>query len=113
MTKITVHFHARGPGGRESHHEVECKTGVSLMKAALQNDIDGIAADCGGSMTCATCHVYLRDPWAARVPPPAADELAFLDFVADERRPHSRLSCQIELTPELDGLEVELPSRQY
>lgn len=112
-TKITVHFHGREPGNRETHREVEAKTGQSLMKAALQNDVDGIAADCGGSMTCATCHVYVRERWAAQLPPPAPEELAFLDFVADERKPNSRLSCQIELTPELDGIEVDLPSRQY
>lgn len=113
MSTITVHFHARAADGSEVHHAVPARTGRSLMKAALEHDVDGIAADCGGSLTCATCHVYVREPWAATLPPPQAEELSFLDFVAAERRPTSRLSCQIELTDALDGLAVDLPPTQY
>ena len=83
------------------------------MQAAVANNVAGIEADCGGLMTCGTCHVYVREPFAARLPPPDADELAMLEFTAAERRPNSRLSCQIQLTEALDGLAVDLPDTQH
>jgi 2Fe-2S ferredoxin len=83
------------------------------MKAALAAGIDGIAADCGGCLTCATCHVYVSDEWLARLPEPGRDELSMLEMTASERRPGSRLSCQIALDDTLDGLTAELPPTQY
>ena len=96
-----------------SRRMITVKTGQSLMKAAVSAGVDAIAADCGGSLTCATCHVYVDATWAERLPPPGRDELAMLEMTAAERRPTSRLSCQIVLDPSLEGLTVELPSHQY
>ncbi len=111
---ITVRFITPGPYGPVQDREVEVPAdGRSLMKAAVDAGVDGIAADCGGVLTCATCHVYVDEAWQARLPPPSADEDTMLDYTAEERRPTSRLSCQIALTPALDGLTVTLPSRQY
>jgi 2Fe-2S ferredoxin len=83
------------------------------MQAAVAANVDGIEADCGGLMTCGTCHVYVREPWASRLRPPDPDELAMLDFTASPRRPNSRLACQIDLTDALDGLTVDLPAEQH
>lgn len=92
---------------------LETKPKGSLMEAAVGANVEGIAADCGGMLTCATCHVYVREPFAAQLPPPSADELGMLEFVAAQRRPGSRLSCQVELVAALDGLTVDLPPSQY
>jgi 2Fe-2S ferredoxin len=89
------------------------RTGKSLMQAAISAGVDGIAADCGGCLTCATCHVFVDAAWAARLPAPSADEVAMLDMTATPREASSRLSCQIELTAALDGLIVRLPATQY
>ncbi len=83
------------------------------MQAAVAANMAGIEADCGGLLTCATCHVYVREPHASQLPPPSADELGMLAFTAAERRPNSRLSCQIDLTQALDGLTVDLPASQH
>jgi ferredoxin, 2Fe-2S len=83
------------------------------MQAAVAADIDGIAADCGGCLTCATCHVYVDEAWLPKLLPPTPQEEAMLELTAAERRSNSRLSCQIRLGPELDGLRVELPDTQY
>jgi 2Fe-2S ferredoxin len=107
---IQVHLIAPAAKGETT---LQCKPGQSLMEAAVAANVEGIAADCGGLMTCATCHVYVREPFASRLPPPQADELGMLEFVASPRKPHSRLSCQIELTAALDGLTVDLPPSQY
>jgi 2Fe-2S ferredoxin len=106
---ITVHFIA--PEGRR----LTLAAGVaqSLMRAALEAGIDGIKADCGGTMSCATCHVIVDAAWAARLPPPTPDEDAMLEMTAAPRRPTSRLSCQIALDDDLDGLTVTLPETQY
>jgi 2Fe-2S ferredoxin len=106
---ITIHFVAAS-GGETT---LQARTGDSLMQAAVSHDLDGIAADCGGLATCATCHVYVREPFAGRLPPPQDDELAMLEFTAAERRPNSRLSCQVTLDAGLDGLTVDLPPNQY
>jgi 2Fe-2S ferredoxin len=106
---ITVHLIAADGSTRS----VEVKPGDSLMHAAVGANVPGIEADCGGLMTCATCHVYVREPYASQLPPPQEDELAMLQFTAAERRPASRLSCQIELTAALDGLTVDLPATQH
>ncbi len=92
---------------------ISARPGQSLMQAAIAAKAPGIEADCGGLLTCATCHVYVREPWYAQLPAPSADEDSMLDFAAAERRPNSRLSCQIALTPALDGLVVDVPPTQY
>jgi ferredoxin, 2Fe-2S len=83
------------------------------MQAAVAGGIDGIAADCGGLMTCATCHVFVQEPFASKLPVPDSEELSMLAFTAVPARANSRLSCQITLTAALDGLTVELPTTQY
>ena len=92
---------------------VEGASGESLMQAAVAANAPGIEADCGGLLTCATCHVYVREPFASRLPPPGDDELGMLAFTASERRPNSRLSCQVMLDATLDGLVVDLPPSQH
>ena len=91
----------------------EAKIGKNLMEVATSKNLDGIAADCGGLMTCATCHVFVKEPFATQLAPSDAEELAMLAFTAVPRQPGSRLSCQITLTAALDGLTVQLPSSQY
>ena len=83
------------------------------MEAAVAGGIDGIAADCGGLMTCATCHVFVQEPFASTLQMPDSEELGMLAFTAVPARANSRLSCQITLTAALDGLTVELPATQY
>lgn len=86
--------------------------GDSVMFAAVQNGVQGITGECGGVLSCATCHVYVAPDWMPKVGEPSEDEEDMLEATAAERRPNSRLSCQIEVTPELEGLIVELPSEQ-
>lgn len=107
---ITIHLLGPEPGSETS---LQARPGDSLMQAAVAANARGIEADCGGLATCATCHVYVREPFAAQLPPPQDDELAMLEFTAAERRPNSRLSCQITLTDHLDGLAVDLPANQH
>lgn len=106
MPAITF-IHSDGKSDR-----VEASDGESAMQAATRHGLDGILAECGGNAMCATCHVYVDDAWLARLPDIADDEDALLDGTASERRPNSRLSCQIHLTPVLDGLVLQLPERQ-
>jgi ferredoxin, 2Fe-2S len=106
---MTIKVHLHGPASAPGTTVVEGHAGESLMQAAVAANAKGIEADCGGLLTCATCHVYVREPFAGKLPPPQDDELAMLEFTAAPRRPGSRLSCQIELGPALDGLEVDLP----
>jgi 2Fe-2S ferredoxin len=106
---ITIHLVAAD----SQEITLQVKPGQSLMQAAVANDVEGIAADCGGMLTCGTCHVYVREPYASRLELPAEDELGMLEFTACARQANSRLSCQIKLTPELDGLTVDLPASQY
>ena len=94
-------------------YEITGKPGDSLMQAAVAAGVDGIAADCGGLLTCATCHVVVPEPWRSALPPVAAEENTMLDFTATTRCEGSRLSCQIVLSPALDGMMVELPKSQY
>jgi len=91
---------------------VDVANDLSVMDGAKNNGIDGIAADCGGACACATCHVYVDDAFAAKLPPASDMELGLLDAVGD-RRPTSRLSCQINVTAALDGLIVRMPESQY
>jgi ferredoxin, 2Fe-2S len=90
---------------------VEVPVGVSVMKAAVNNGVPGIVAECGGSCMCATCHVYVATQ-AHPLPPLSADEDEMLDVAAAERRPTSRLSCQLVLTDDLDELVVDVPETQ-
>lgn len=96
-----------------SEHGLEAPAGVSLMQVATGAGLSGIVAECGGSAICATCHVYVAPDWAGQLPPPDANELAMLECTAAERRPESRLSCQIAVTAALQGLRVTIPDRQY
>ena len=91
--------------------DIEVADGWSLMQAATSNGVDGIEAECGGSCACATCHCYVESH-AESMPPPAKGELALLDHVAAERRPNSRLACQVKMSGGLDGIVVRLPARQ-
>ena len=86
--------------------------GDSVMQTATGAGVPGIVAECGGSAMCATCHVYVDEAWADRLPPPLATELEMLECTAAERLPNSRLSCQIKLSAALDGLVVRIPERQ-
>ena len=87
--------------------EVDVPNGNTVMEAALDHGIAGVLAECGGACACATCHGYIADEWLSRLKPMEDMEDAMLDTAAD-RRPASRLLCQIEVTPELDGLEVQV-----
>ncbi|MBA4329280.1 MAG: ferredoxin [Polaromonas sp.] len=91
----------------------EGKIGQSVMEVAVAAGISGIAADCGGMLTCATCHVMVDPRFAALLPAADGEELAMLAFTATPATPASRLSCQIILSAALDGLTVELPASQY
>ena len=106
MAKITYIEH----DGRE--HVVEVKTGLSVMEGAIKNNIPGIDADCGGACACATCHVYVDAAWAGKTGEKSAMEESMLDF-AENVEPSSRLSCQIKVTDDLDGLIVRMPESQH
>ncbi len=91
--------------------EVEAANGSTVMENAIRNDVPGIEAECGGACACATCHVYVDEAWTALVGEPQPMEEDMLDFAYDVR-PNSRLSCQIKVRDELDGLVVAIPERQ-
>lgn len=92
--------------------EVYAETGTSLMDTAMYNGIEGIVADCGGACSCATCHVYIDPDWLVQLPAADDAEQTLLEFAIDIRD-NSRLSCQIEITDEMDGLVVQTPESQY
>lgn len=110
---ITIHFIAFGGLSAGTSTTIHCQPGQSLMQAAVAANVAGIEADCGGLLTCATCHVMVHEPYAAGLPAPGGEELAMLDFTAAPRQANSRLSCQIQLTGALDGLTVDLPISQH
>lgn len=91
---------------------VEAEPGITVMEAAKLNDIAGIEAECGGACACATCHVYVDPEWVEKTGTPTDIEEDMLDFAFDVRK-ESRLSCQIKVTPELDGLTVRVPAKQF
>lgn len=93
-------------------HDIEADVGMTVMEAAIRETVPGIEAECGGACSCATCHVYVNDAWTAKVGDPDEMEEDMLDF-AFEVKPSSRLSCQIKVTDELDGLIIQVPDRQY
>mgnify|MGYP003408303981 FL=1 len=105
---ITVHLVAPD-GQRES---IRAKPGQSLMRAATNAGIERIAADCGGCLTCATCHVIVEAAWVERVATAQGEEDDMLGLTAVPRQPHSRLSCQIKASAALDGGSVALPECQ-
>ena len=105
MAKIT-YIHPEGKS-----QTIDVSNGLSVMEGAVQNDISGIDADCGGGMACATCHVYVQDEWFDKLPTKEDGEEDMLDM-AFEPKKNSRLSCQLIITDELDGLTVSIPSKQ-
>ena len=105
MPKITYIEH----NGKK--HTVDVANGLSIMEGAIQNNIPGIDADCGGAMACATCHVYVKEEWFNNLPQKEQGEEDMLDM-AFEPKKNSRLSCQIIVSIELDGIVVDLPKKQ-
>ena len=93
-------------------HEVEAKPGMTVMEGARDNGVPGIDADCGGACACSTCHVYVAKEWVSRLPGKEAMEEDMLDFAWKPDPETSRLTCQIKVTPEIDGLVVHIPERQ-
>ena len=90
---------------------INVESGLSVMEGAIQNDIPGIDADCGGSMACATCHVYVEEKWLNKIPKAEDAENDMIDMAYNPKK-NSRLSCQIILSDELEGLEVTTPEKQ-
>ena len=105
MPKITYIEH----DGTE--RTVDAEVGATVMETAIRNSVPGIVAECGGACSCATCHVHVDEAWSEKVGPPSAMEEDMLDFEFDVK-PTSRLSCQIKVSDELDGLIVRTPSQQ-
>ena len=105
MAKITYIEHS----GKS--HTIEVQNGLTVMEGAIQNNIPGIDADCGGSMACATCHVYVKEEWFNKLPKKEDGEEDMLDM-AYEPKKYSRLSCQLTVSEELEGLVVKLPEKQ-
>jgi 2Fe-2S ferredoxin len=99
-------------GSAGDEYAVEANVGDSVMAAAVRNGVPGIVAECGGNCSCATCHVWVNDQFTPLVGPPGDMEEDLLDMAVSERRPGSRLSCQIRVTEELDGLTVAIPPEQ-
>jgi 2Fe-2S ferredoxin len=93
-------------------HDVDVAVGLSVMEGAVKNLVPGIDADCGGACACATCHVYVDQDWLGKLAPKSDMEETMLDF-AQELETNSRLSCQIKVTPELDGFVVRMPKSQH
>ena len=91
-------------------HTIEVASGLSVMEGAVQNNIPGIDADCGGSMACATCHVYVEEKWLDKIPLAEEAEVDMIDM-AFEPKKNSRLSCQLIVSDDLDGLIVSIPSK--
>jgi 2Fe-2S ferredoxin len=94
-----------------NQREIEAEAGSTVMETAINNDVPGILATCGGSCSCATCHVYVDGSWVGKLPAPELEEMDMLD-TAHDLQENSRLSCQIKVTEELDGLIVTTPPRQ-
>lgn len=95
-----------------TEHPIALDAGLSVMQGAVNNNVPGIDADCGGECACATCHVYVDEAWLGRTGTPNAQEASMLSFAATVQA-NSRLSCQITMTEELNGLVVRLPDGQH
>ena len=93
-------------------HEVEVPIGLTVMEGARDNNIPGIEADCGGACACSTCHVYVDEEWINKLPPIDDIERDMLDFAFEPNEKLSRLTCQLNVTEELDGLVVKMPEKQ-
>lgn len=93
--------------------EVEAPVGITLLQAAINNNVKGIVGECGGACQCATCHVYIDAAWNDKLPPVGDMEDAMLESTAADRLPNSRLGCEVEVSDALDGLVVQLPSKQF
>jgi 2Fe-2S ferredoxin len=106
MPKITYVEH----NGKE--HTVEVAEGLTVMEGAVSNNIPGIDADCGGACACSTCHVYVDPAWVDKLPEKEDMELDMLDFAYEPDPERSRLTCQLKVTPALDGLRVQMPEKQ-
>ncbi len=98
--------------GREDYNEVDVPDGWTVMEGAIQNDVEGILAECGGGCACATCHVYVAERFLEKITPISDVEADMLECVASERKDNSRLACQIKITEQLEGLIVEIPEVQ-
>jgi 2Fe-2S ferredoxin len=95
-------------------HKIDVPVGENIMRGALYNGLPGIVGECGGALSCATCHCYVDDAWAATIGGPTShEERELLDAAAAEVKPNSRLSCQITMTAALDGLIVHMPEKQF
>ena len=105
MPRLTIIEH------NGSEHRIDADEGKSVMQAAIDERVPGIMADCGGSCSCATCHCYVDDDWASRLPAAESAERDMLECALDPQD-NSRLSCQIRITPQTDGLVVRLPRSQ-
>lgn len=99
------------PDGSET--VVDAPDGTSIMQAAVSNGVTEVVAECGGTLACATCHVYVLDEYLDTLPPMTADEAEMLDFTASPRETGSRLSCQLPLNQDLDGIVVRVAPEQY
>ena len=95
-----------------TEHVVDAEIGMTVMEAAVKEQVPGIEAECGGACSCATCHVYVNDAWKEATGEPEEMEEDMLDFAFDVR-PNSRLSCQIKVSDALDGLVVQVPEKQF
>jgi 2Fe-2S ferredoxin len=95
-----------------TQHDLEATDGMSLLEVARDNDVEGITGECGGCLSCATCHVYVDEAWLPKLTPPSAEEDGMLDGTYCDREPNSRLACQIHVSPELDGIVLRLPEQQ-
>lgn len=92
--------------------DVEAPVGLSMMRAATDNLVSGVIGECGGDLSCATCHVYVEPTWSDRLAPPSAEEMEMLEATAEEPTEYSRLSCQLLCTAETDGIVLEIPESQ-
>ncbi len=106
MAKITYIEH----NGKE--HTVDVPSGLTVMEGARDNNVPGIEADCGGACACSTCHVYVDEAWVDKLEPKDAMEEDMLDFAWEPDMVKSRLTCQIKVTDEMDGLIVRMPEKQ-
>ncbi|MEO0343124.1 MAG: 2Fe-2S iron-sulfur cluster-binding protein [Pseudomonadota bacterium] len=106
MAKITyIEFNG-------TEHVVDVANGLTVMEGARDNNIPGIEADCGGACACSTCHVYIDDAWVEKLPGKEAMEVDMLDFAFEPNETTSRLTCQLKVTDDLDGLIVKMPEKQ-
>jgi ferredoxin, 2Fe-2S len=95
-----------------TEHQIELPMGATIMEGAVQNEVKGIVAECGGSCMCATCHIYVDEQFLDLLPEMEEEEAEMLEGAAAERKPNSRLGCQVRVSPKLDGIIVRVPEKQ-